>query len=199
VAQLLARGDDQRLEMVDRLGAGAHGAAPRDQQHPHGLALAAAARPGEMLATERFVCGTDRVQLVGLGAVAPRRPRRAVDLDDPLALLEQEHRQAGAEAAAGLDRPHAPTAGVAAHEPQQPPVAERVGGLGAVRHHHSGDRDDRRRVRVAVGVDADDVSDVLCEHAHANLPRGELVGGRPGKPRGETVMGHAPSPGRTGF
>jgi hypothetical protein len=36
--------------------------------------------------------------------------------------------------------------------------------------HDPGDRDDRRGVRVAVRVDADDVIDVVCEHAHAKTP-----------------------------
>jgi hypothetical protein len=112
------------------------------------------------------VRGADRVELVGLGAVAARWPRRAVDLDDPLALLEQERGQASAVAAAGFDRPHAPAAGVATHEPQQALVPKRVRRLGSLRHHGSVDRDDRRRVRVAVRVDADEVIDVLCEHAH---------------------------------
>jgi hypothetical protein len=50
VAQLLAGGDDQGLEVVDRLRAGADRAAAGDQQHPDRLAVAAGSRLGEMVA-----------------------------------------------------------------------------------------------------------------------------------------------------
>jgi hypothetical protein len=38
--------------------------------HADGFALAALARLGEMLAPQRLVSGADRIELVGLGAVA---------------------------------------------------------------------------------------------------------------------------------
>ena len=53
-------------------------------------------------------------------------------------------------------------------------------------------RDDRRGVHVAMGVDADDVIDPLCRHViHLPATGDRTNGGRPGRPRGETVMGHA--------
>ena len=127
VADLLATGDEQRLEVVDRLGAGADRAAAGDQQHAERFAIAATARLGEMLARERLAGGADRVELIGLRAVAARRPRGAVDLDDPLAMLEQEGGEPGAVAAAGLDRPDSPSRRVQLREPQHALVAERVG------------------------------------------------------------------------
>ena len=171
MAQLLARGDDERLEVVDRLRARADRAAARDQQNADGFAVAAGARLREVFALERFAGGADRIELVGLGAVAPRRALGAVDLDDPFAVGEHEHGQAGAEAAGGLDRPDARAVGVPACEAQQPLVAERVGRDRRLRCHDSGaGRDRGGRVRVAVGVDADDVVRVLCEHAHPRPP-----------------------------
>ncbi len=53
-------------------------------------------------------------------------------------------------------------------EPQRALVAERVGAdRFDVGDRAGGGGDDRCRVRVAVGVDADDVVDLLCEDAHA--------------------------------
>src|SRR6266536_5400613 len=127
MAQLFARGDDERLEVVDRARARTNGAAAGDEQHTNCLALTALARLGEMFAPQRLVSCADRVELVGLGAVASCGSRRAIDLDDPLAVLEQERRQSCAEAAAGLNRPHATATRVMAGEPQQPLVADRVG------------------------------------------------------------------------
>jgi hypothetical protein len=105
--------------MVDRARAGAHRAAAGDEQHPDRLAVTATARLGEVLARERFAGGAQRVELVGLGAVAPARSRWPLDLDDPLALLEQERGEPGAEAAAGLDRPDPAGGCVLAREAQQ--------------------------------------------------------------------------------
>jgi hypothetical protein len=80
-----------------------------------------------MLARERFAGGAQGVEFVGLGAVATRRADRPLDLDHPLAVLEQERGQTGAEAARRLDRPHPPVGGVPAREAQPPLVADRVG------------------------------------------------------------------------
>src|SRR5215211_1224926 len=146
-----------------------------------------------MLARERFAGGAERVELVRLGAVAAGRARRPFDLDHPLAVLEQERRQSGAEAAGRLDRPDPPAGCVLASEAQQLLVADRVGadrGVDLQRARQRGD--DRRRMRIAVGVDADHVIDLVCEHASTSRKRGDRTnGGRPGQPRGETVMGHA--------
>jgi hypothetical protein len=81
--------------VVDRARAGLHRALPGGDQDPNGLPVAALARLGQVLAGKRLASGSDRVQVVGLGAVAARRAGRMVDLDDPLALLEQVGREAG--------------------------------------------------------------------------------------------------------
>jgi hypothetical protein len=171
VAQLFSGGDDERLEVVDRLRAGADRAASRDQQHADGFAVAAGRGLCEVFALERFAGGTDRVERVGLGAVAPGGALGAVDLDDPFALREQEHGQPGAEAAGRLDRPDSAAARVPACVAQQALVAEGVGRDRRLRGDHSRARRDRGgRVRVAVRVDADHVVRVLCEHAHRRPP-----------------------------
>ena len=173
VAQLLARGDDERLEVIDRLRAGADRAAARDQ----------AAR-GRLRGRRARAAGR------GARAAAPRARRGSASSSSDLAplrragrlgrststthspLREQERRQAGAEAAAGLDRPDPPARRVPAREAQQPLVAERVGRDRRLsRATAPVPADDRRgRVRVAVGVDADDVVCLLCKHAHLRPP-----------------------------
>jgi len=76
----------------DRALAGAH-------EDPDRLAIAASSRLGEMLARQRLAGRSEGVELVGLGAIAAGRTGPAVDLDDPLALLQQIRREPGAIAA----------------------------------------------------------------------------------------------------
>jgi|SRR3954447_1238758 hypothetical protein len=90
VSEFLARGDDKRLEVVDRLRAGTGRAAPRRVISSTRTALRSPRAPAEQDArAQRFAAGADRVQLVELGSVAARRALRAVDLDHPLAVREQ--------------------------------------------------------------------------------------------------------------
>src|SRR6266568_4390821 len=72
-------------------------------------------------------------------AVAARRAGRTVDLDDPFALLEQVGGEAGA-------------------------VAAGVGGDALVRDDRTSRADQGNGVAVFVGVDADDVVDLVCQH-----------------------------------
>ena len=109
LSELVGRVDDQPFQLADRLRAGEDGALAGGQQDAQSFPVAASPRLGEVLAGERFAGGAGGVELVGLGAVAAGRARWPVDLDHPLALLEQKARQSGAEAAGALDRPH-PTA-----------------------------------------------------------------------------------------
>ena len=60
VAQLLAGRDNERLELIDGLGARQDRTAARDQQHANRFAIAALARVGEMVARERLVRGGGR-------------------------------------------------------------------------------------------------------------------------------------------
>jgi hypothetical protein len=88
-------------------------------------------------------------------------------------MREQKRSQAGAIAAAGLDRPDTPAGGVHPREAQQALVSERVGPDRSAEQNLAGARDDdRRRVRIAVRVDTDDVIHSLCERAYRDLPGG---------------------------
>jgi len=168
-AQLLGGAHDQRLELADGLGARRHRPLARRQQHAQGLACAPPAGLGQVLARERFASGAGGVEQVRLGAVAPRQPNGAIHLHHPLAALEQVRGQAGAEAAGALDRPDAPSGCPLPGEGEQPAVAEGVGGHLRLGDHASGGVADRRRVGVAVGVDADDLIDQPCQHPHGVL------------------------------
>ena len=109
------------FQLAHCLGAGENGAFAAGEQDAQRLPVAASPRLGEVLPGERFpgcACG---VKPVGLGAVAAGRARRPVDLDYPLALLEQEAGQSGAEAARALDRPYPLSRRPLAHEAQQTP------------------------------------------------------------------------------
>ncbi|GEL18363.1 hypothetical protein PA7_22000 [Pseudonocardia asaccharolytica DSM 44247 = NBRC 16224] len=172
-AQLLAQGlggvDDQRFELPDGPGAGHYGALASGQQHPHGFAVSAGSWRGQVLACEGLPGSADGIELVGLGAIAPRRP---VDLHDPLATFEQKCGQPGAEAAGALDCPDPPAVAVLVDEGEQPLVAQRVGGaVGVGEDGGGGGVDERGGVGVAVGVDADDDLDLSCQHGHA-VPSG---------------------------
>jgi hypothetical protein len=110
--------------------------------------------------------------------------------------LLQEHGQAGAEAARSLDRPQATANNVTIREVEQLLVARGVGTGGGVGEDPAEMGDGGRGQGVAVGVDADDAVDELCQHGHAEVPPGE---GRPWSasaweesPRGITVTGHNP-------
>jgi hypothetical protein len=168
MTNLFATGDDQRFEVVDRLGPCSDRATTGDQEHPERFAVAATTGLSEMLAGERFAGGTDSVELIGLGAVATGGPGRPVDLNDPFASLQQERGEPGSVAAAGFDRPDSTAGRVQLREPQDPLVAERVAwDRLRVGDRAGGSDDDRGGVRVAVGVDTDDVVDLVCEDGHA--------------------------------
>jgi hypothetical protein len=85
--------------------------------------------------------------------------------DLPLTASAQEACEARAERAGALDCKHTPTRCVLIDEPQsmRVPVAARVDG----RLKQDGSADDvhdRKRVRVAVRVDADHVVQLICKH-----------------------------------
>ena len=174
-AQLLAQRfrcvDDQRLELPDGLGAGDDGALPGGEQDPHRFAVAAGPRRGQMVAGQGFAGGADGVEVVGLGAVASSWSGWPVDLDDPFTALEQVGGEPGAETAGALDRPDSTAGRVFVGERDDPPIAHRVGRALLVGHHRAGRGDHRGGVGVAVGVDADDVVDLACQHGTSVLLR----------------------------
>jgi hypothetical protein len=116
---------------------------------------------------KRLAGGPDRVQRVALGAAATGWPLGSADLHDLLAVLLQHRRQAGAEAARSLHRPAATARQLRLGEVEQLPVAGRVGAGGDLSQHAAEVADGGGGQGVAVGVDADDAVDELCQHGHA--------------------------------
>src|SRR6266545_3561913 len=115
-------------------------------------------------------------------AVAARRAGRTVDLDDPFALLEQVGGEAGAVAAGALDRPDPTSWRLLDCEPVAAAVAGGVGGDALVRDDRTSRADQGNGVAVFVGVDADDVVDLVCQHGWRCLLRGvALVSAGPGE------------------
>jgi hypothetical protein len=102
---------------------------------------------------------------------------------EPLAALLQRHRQASAEATGSLDRPQATARNVTVRKVEQLLVARGVGTGGGLGEYPAEVGDGGRGQGVAVGVDADDAVDKLCQHGHAVV----LLGGggrgrrRPGR------------------
>ena len=103
-----------------------------------------------------FAAGPDGVQGVALGPVAAPGPLGPVDLDHPLALVDQKLGQPGPIAARPLQGPHPPARGLGVGQLEQPGMA------GLVAWHLQGGPDPAggvqqgRGVAVAVGVDPDD-------------------------------------------
>jgi hypothetical protein len=120
-----------------------------------------------VVVAKRLAGGPDGIQRVALGAAAAGWPLGPGDLDDPLTTLLQHCRQAGAEAARPLDRPAAAAGQVGLGEAEQPLVAGRVGADRGPGQHATEAGDGGRGQGVAVGVDADDAVDRLCQHGHA--------------------------------
>jgi len=151
-----------------------------------------------VLAGERFAGGSDGVELVGLGAVTACRTLGVVDLDDPLAVLQEVGGQPSAEAAGPFDRPDAAARSPLIRERQQAAISSCVGSDGKVSDQTSGWCHSRGSVRVLVGIDAQNEVDPVSEHDQGPILRQADSGVRPtGPPRGRTVTGHARE--RTGF
>jgi len=164
------------------------------------MADPASPRLREMLARERLARGACSVERVGLGTVASRRPRRTIDLHHPLALLEQEAGETGAEAARAFDRPDAPAGRLLAREAEQSLVAERVRGERHFRGDGTARVADCGRVRVAMRVHADHVVDPLCEHSHRDLlAEVDRVGAGLGMQTARQDCDESRPLGRTGF
>jgi hypothetical protein len=133
-------------------------------------------RRGHAVVCEHLAGGSDRVQRVALGAAAVRWPLGSTHLDDPLTTLLQQRRQAGAEAARSLHRPQAAARNLTVGKAEQLLGAGGVGAGGGLGEHPAEVGHGGRGQGVAVGVDADDAVDQLCQHGHAVVL---LLWGRP--------------------
>jgi hypothetical protein len=134
--------------------------------------LAGDAKP---LAGEHTARGPHRVDRIALGALAAAVAAGSPRLCHPLALGHEEAAKARAVGAGPLDRPQAPARGEPDCLRKRLPVA---GGVGGDRKRRlvaaGGGGDHRQPVTVAVGVDADDDVDVLCQHLrHLQVRLGE--------------------------
>jgi hypothetical protein len=125
----------------------------------------------------RLSGGTDRIERVGLRAVATRSPLRAIQLDDDLRHLQQVTTQTGAVTTGPLDRPSAQHR-VVVGELHQLGIALgcRLDG-DLVKDTTSRSIDHGRGVGMDVGVDADDDIDHLAQigqtvHAFSPSPDG---------------------------
>ena len=149
-------GNDQAEDLQLGLGGGVDRGAASSQQHGKCLTVTAGAGTSHARSGHRLTCGPDRVERVGLRAVAARSPLRAVQLDDDLRGLQRVTAQPGSVAAGPLDRP-GPQHRVLVGELHQLGIAlgcrldgdliEDTTGRGI--HHRGG-------VGVHVSVDADD-------------------------------------------
>ena len=141
----------------DRLRAGG-------QQHPDGFPVSAAARHAEAHTGERLPCRSHSVDIVALHPAPPRRPLRAVDLNDPLAASVQCRGQSGTEAAGAFDGPQ--RCAVAPPEADQLTVTSRIGRNRQMFEDGARRADRRRGVGVLMGVDADHDVKTWMESQH---------------------------------
>ena len=141
------------------------------------LGVRPAAGSSQPRSGHRFTGGADRIERVGLRAVAARGPLRAVQLDDDLGEVQQVTAQAGAVTAGPLDRP-GPQHGVVVGELHQLGIALGCRLDGDLVEDTTGRGiHDGRGVGVDVGVDADDDIDHLAQigqtvHAFSPSPDG---------------------------
>lgn len=150
-------------------GRGVHRGTAGRQQHRQGGLFTFGAGLGQVVTGERFASGADRVQGVGLGAVAPRRAVRTVQLDHDLTQVMEVAGEAGAVAAGPFDRPRPQTRVTVGHG-HELVAAVGAGVDGEIVEHRAGGRvDDRGGVGVLVRVDAEDDVHDLCETGHCVL------------------------------
>jgi len=184
-SQLLGSADEQRRELADGGHPRQDRAASGGQQHPQRLPLPATPRGRRPILAKRLAGGPDGVQRVALGATATGWLLGPANLQDAFAMLLQEPGKAGAEAARPLDRPAAAAGQLGLGEAEQPLLAGRISVGGGVGEHAAEVADGSCGEGVAVGIDADDAVDQLCQHGHAVV----LLGGG-GRGRRRLGAGH---------
>ena len=135
---------------------------------------------GEVVAGQGFAAGPDRVQHVAVGPVAAPGPLGPVDLDHPLALVDQKPGQPGPITPGSFQGPDPPAGGLELGQPEQPGMA------GLVAWHLQGGPDPAvgvqqgRGVAVAVGVDPDDGVNLTLELGHGGCSFQTATVGWPG-------------------
>ena len=166
VAELVGGGDDHAAQLHKRDLARVDRGSPGQQQKPQRLLMLAGSRPCPTLVCERRAGCTDCVELVVFAAQPPLAAAGAVDLMHLFALPLQVPDKSGAVVAGALDRPESIAGRVPICEADGVRVAACAGGRRHLRDHRAGMRvDDRERVLVAMGIDADHVVHLLCKHS----------------------------------
>lgn len=186
-AELVRRGHDQRLELVDRGGGGADGSMAGGEQDAQGLALATEPRLDQMLGGQGFLCRPDRIAHVGLAPATGSGALGSTDFQDLFTCLIEEGGQTLAVAANAFQAPATTAGDVLAGVVQQPPVvATGVGGDISAGRDAANGAHGRSGEGVTVGVEADDAVDLFCEHGHVVV----LLHGRDGRGRRRPGWSH---------
>lgn len=150
-------GDHQGVQLTLRGASGLDRRSAGGQPRCEGRADPALLGCRRVWGCERFACGSQRVDGVGLGAVAPCGTAGPFDLCHQLAVCDEPASQPGAVTACAFDRPHSRAVG--------DPLKQRREVLGVVSDlQHvalaAGARlDHRGGVGVLVGINADDELD----------------------------------------
>ena len=127
--------------------------------------MLAGSRPRPILVHKRGAGGADGVELVVFAMEPPLAAAGVVDLVHLLALALHVPDKPGAVVAGALDRPESIAGSVPVCEADGVRVAACAGGCCPLRNHRARPRfDDRDRVLVAMGVGADHVIQLVCEH-----------------------------------
>jgi len=126
--------------------------------------------------------GADRVQRVGLAAAAGR-PGGPVDLNHPLATVDQHPRQPSAIAAGTFNRKAAATRDMDAGEGAQAPVADCVRGDDQLPKQPTDRGNGGRAQGVAVSIDTDDAVHLVSQRGHAPSFQEPTGSYRPGEHR----------------
>jgi len=108
LAKLIRRGEQQRLEGVDRGGTGGGGMATGDQQDAQGLAVPVGARLGMGLGSKDLPGGPAGVDRIRLAARPSAGPLGSACLHHQLPGLLQRPEQPGPVGAAAFHRPDQP-------------------------------------------------------------------------------------------
>jgi hypothetical protein len=171
------------MELALGVAGGLDGRAAGSQPHRERGSWSGRSGLGQLITTERLAGGPDRIQRVGLGAVAAGGALWPVQFDHLLGVGGQRPGQPGPIATGALDRPH-PRSGVLVGQLKELLVADRGSGHGQRGQDLAGRcGQNRGGVGVLVGVDADDDLDGVCQHGHAlcSLPGDDVVGAGPGR------------------
>jgi len=121
-----------------------------------------------LVAGQRLASRADRVDPIVLGS--PGSLERT-DLDDRFPRVDEEHDQAGGEAAGSFQRPDPPARSVLTRPREHPPIASAISGIGQVSVDPPGSGVEHGQVDgVAVWIASDDEVVELCQHDHCGCP-----------------------------